>query len=85
MAYGLEFSEEAVIQLERIDKTTTKRILKKIESVMSDPQNFFKRLSGRPEYKLRVGAYRIIADIDDSEKKVFIRTVGNRKNIYGKL
>lgn len=85
MAYSLEYSAEAVLQLEKIDRTIAKRILKKIDTAINNPHNFFKQLTGRPEYKLRVGDYRVIADIDEPAKRILIRTVGHRKNIYEKL
>ncbi|MDE1860772.1 MAG: type II toxin-antitoxin system RelE/ParE family toxin [Candidatus Micrarchaeota archaeon] len=85
MAYSLDYSAEAVIQLEKIDKSIAKRILKKIDMSVSNPHHFFRQLSGRPEYKLRVGDYRIIADINGASKKMFIRTVGHRKNIYYRI
>ncbi|MDE1851117.1 MAG: type II toxin-antitoxin system RelE/ParE family toxin [Candidatus Micrarchaeota archaeon] len=85
MAYSLEYSAEAVMQLEKIDKSIAKRILKKLDGTVGNPNNFFRQLTGRPEYKLRVGDYRIIANIDDQNKKILIRTLGHRKNIYAKI
>lgn len=85
MAYGLYYSAEAVMQLEKADKTVAKRILKKIDAATNNPYRFFRQLTGRPEYKLRVGDYRVIADIDEQTKKILIRAVGHRKNIYDKV
>ena len=85
LTYSLEYSAEAVMQLERLDRSIAKRILKKLDSTMNNPHNFFEQLTGRPEYKLRVGDYRIIANIEDSSKKILIRTIGHRKNIYDKI
>ena len=84
MTYDLEYSVEAVMQLEKLDKQIAKRILKKLETTIDDPHNFFSQLTGRPEYKLRAGDYRVIADIGDKNKKIFVRTLGHRKNIYDK-
>lgn len=73
------------MQLEKVDKAIAKRILKKLDGTVNNPHNFFRQLTGRPEYKLRVGDYGIIADIDDPAKKVLVRTIGHRKNIYDKI
>lgn len=73
------------MQLEKLDKSMVKRILHKIDASLNNPHTFFKQLTGRPEHKLRVGNYRVIADIDEQSKKVLIRTVGHRKNIYEKI
>ncbi len=82
MDFKVEYSAEAVMQLERLEKTIAKRIIKKIERSQTDPHKFFKMLSGRTEYKLRVGNYRVIADIDDKKQHILIRSAGHRRNIY---
>ena len=85
MGYRVDYSTESILQLDRLDKQLAKRIIIKIESSANDPHLFFKRLTGRPEYKLRVGDYRVIVDINDSTKAILVRTVGHRKNIYEKI
>ncbi len=61
-----------------------RRIIKKVETTLDNPHLFFKRLTGRPEYKLRVGDYRLIADIEETRRTIFIRSVGHRRDIYRK-
>ncbi len=80
--FRIEFSDEAVYQLKKLDNKTASRILEKIEETKKNPLHYFKRLRGREEYKLRVGDYRIIANIMQNDKIIFIRSVGHRKNIY---
>ena len=70
------------MQLERLDKQVAKRIIKKIDSSLDNPRLFFKRLSGRREYKLRVGDYRVIAEVDEEKNAVLIRSLGHRRDIY---
>jgi mRNA interferase RelE/StbE len=84
LTFRLEYSDEAVMQMEKLDKSVAKRILKRVESTVKDPHRFYKRLAGREEYKLRVGDYRVIADIDEKDKKIFIMTLGHRSSIYDK-
>jgi mRNA interferase RelE/StbE len=79
------YSEEAVARLKALDKATAKRIIRKITGSRANPHLGFKRLAGRPEYKLRIGDYRVIADIDESKKVILVRTLGHRKNIYDNL
>ncbi len=83
-AYTLEYSSESFSQLRGLDKQIANRIIKKLERTMESPHMFFKRLTGRPEYKLRVGDYRVIADIDDAKRVIFIRSMGHRKNTYAR-
>jgi len=84
VSFKLEFSEEALSQLKKLDNQTAGRILEKISSSAEDPVHFFERLAGRDEYKLRVGDYRVIARIMQNDKSILVMSVGHRKNIYKK-
>ncbi|MGC8618812.1 MAG: type II toxin-antitoxin system RelE family toxin [Thermoplasmata archaeon] len=80
--FEVEYSEESLFQLRGLGVPVAKRIVQKIESTRSDPHRYFVRLVGRAEYKLRVGDYRIIADIEENRKIIIIRSLGHRRNIY---
>jgi len=83
--YTVIYDEEALQNLEKLEKKIRKRIFEKIISTKENPFLYFERLSGRGEFKLRVGDYRIIADIDEKTKKISILFIDHRKNIYKKL
>jgi mRNA interferase RelE/StbE len=80
--FEIIYDEEAVKFLEKIEKNIRKRIYNKIISTKENPFHYFERLTGRSEWKLRVGDYRIIADINETTKKISILIIGHRKNIY---
>ena len=40
------------------------------------------RLTGRPEYRLRVGDYRVIYEFDREKNVLYLIAVGNRRGIY---
>ncbi len=40
------------------------------------------RLQGRPEFKLRVGDYRVLYEFDVKLGRIYLHDVGNRRNIY---
>ena len=46
------------------------------------PQGF-KKLVGRDGYRIRIGNYRVIYEIFDSELLIDVIAVGHRKDIYG--
>ena len=83
--YEVIFDSEALEFLEKLDKKLAIRIWDKIMSTKSDPHHFFERLVRRKDYKLRIGDYRAIADINDSSKRIEITLVGHRKKIYKKI
>jgi len=82
MNYNIIFDEEAIAFLENLQPDLKEQIFKKILSTKEKPHHFFERLSGRKDYKLRVGDYRVIADIDESNKTIQITLIGHRKNVY---
>jgi mRNA interferase RelE/StbE len=83
--YTVIYDEEALQNLEKLEKKTRKRIFEKITSTKENPFHYFERLAGRSEYKLRAGNYRIIAEIDEKTKRISILFVDHRKNVYKKL
>lgn len=80
--YEIIFDEKAIDNLEKLRNPIKKRIFNKITSTKENPFHYFESLVGRNEYKLRVGDYRVIADIDQNKKMINILFVGHRKNIY---
>jgi len=83
--YKVIFDEKAIEFLEKCPKDIKCRIYNKIISTNENPFHYFIRLEGRSEYKLRVGDYRVIADIDQSEIKILVLFIDHRKNIYKKI
>jgi len=81
--YELTFDEKAIDFLNSLPKEIKERIFTKILKTKEYPLRFFERLSGRADFKLRVGDYRVIADIE--QKKINVRFIGHRKNIYKKI
>jgi mRNA-degrading endonuclease RelE of RelBE toxin-antitoxin system len=41
-----------------------------------------KRLESRPEFKLRVGDYRVLYEFDVKHGRIYLHYVGNRRDIY---
>lgn len=83
--YEIIFDEEVINFLNKLPVEIKERIFNKIISAKENPLHYFERLVGRTEYKLRVGDYRIIAEIDQSQERINIVVVGHRKNIYKNL
>lgn len=84
MAFRLIFSEEALRELRKLDNADAKRIVGRLKEASGNPIHYFERLSGREEYKLRIGDYRAIANIVHENSSILVRSIGHRKNIYEK-
>jgi len=76
------FDNKTIESLNKLPETIKKRIYKKIIATKEKPLHFFERLKNRKEYKLRIGNYRVIADIN--HKRIAVLLIGHRKNIYKK-
>ena len=83
--YELIFDVRAIEFLEKAERLLAQRIWNKIQSTKENPHHFFERLEGRTDYKLRIGDYRVIAEINDSNRRIEITLIGHRKNIYKNL
>lgn len=85
MKYNIELAQEAVADVDELfyaDKKLLARILKKIESLADNPREG-KALTGnhKGEFSLRVGAYRIVYELNTSGHTIFILTIKHRKHV----
>ena len=66
-----------------LSKSTQKtRITEKLKQLKTNPNKAGKRLKPSEYYKLRIGDYRAIYEIDQTKKQVIILYIGHRKNVY---
>jgi mRNA interferase RelE/StbE len=84
MVYTINFSKQSLKELEKINEPFYSNIKKAIIALSENPRpNGYKKLKGRnSSYRIRVGDYRIIYDIFDTDLVIDIITLGNRKDIY---
>jgi mRNA interferase RelE/StbE len=71
-------------QLDKLERDIQERIINTLERIRIRPYHFVVRLVGIEGYKLKVGKYRVILDIDDDKLIVLVVEIGHRKNIYKK-
>ncbi|MEK6945454.1 MAG: type II toxin-antitoxin system RelE/ParE family toxin [Nanoarchaeota archaeon] len=81
MMYQIIWDEKAQEQLLKLDSTLSKRISKKVLELSENPfSKDVKKLKGIFGYRLRVGDYRVIFDVE--KDVILILKIGHRKNIY---
>ena len=79
--YNIEWKEHALQNLEKLENSIAKRIIKKVEELSKNPfSKDIKKLKGGNDFRLRVGDYRVIFSIE--QNTIQILKVGHRKNIY---
>jgi len=61
-----------------------KRIISALARIRIRPEAYVSKLAGDPGYKLRIGDYRVILDIDKNRLIILVIKIGHRRNIYKK-
>ena len=84
MTYDIYFSDISLKQLKKIEKGDQERIIKALERIRIRPEAHITKLISDPGYRLRVGNYRVILDIDKNKLIILILKIGHRKKIYKK-
>ena len=80
--YELKFDEKAIDFLNKLEREYKERIWDKLQQCKLNPFHFLEHLEDINGFKLRVGEYRIIVDVDRTNKILHILKIGHRKNIY---
>lgn len=81
MIYEVQYKPQAVTDLARIPTRVRSRILDKIEGLMTDLRGDVKRLANfTPEYRLRVGVYRVLFKLDG--KTIIVYRIRHRREAY---
>ena len=77
------FSREFDAALARLPSAVQTLVLEKIAAVGLQLDRFpHYRMTGRDEYRLRIGDYRVIYDFDRTQNLIDLITLGHRREIY---
>ena len=74
MYYRIVWSIQASKQLERLDRSVAKRIHEKVGQLHQNPERHVEKLVRYPYYRLRVGDYGVILDIQNEMVRILIFT-----------
>ena len=82
--YTVTFARSARRELEALDQSIILRILPKIESLAIVPRpHGARKLSGEKVlWRIRIGDYRVIYSILDTERRIDITAVRHRREAY---
>ena len=81
MTFHVEFKPRALRDLKGVGSDTAHRILRKIETMQDGLAGDVRRLmSFTPEYRLRVGDYRVLFEIE--RDRIIIYRVRHRRTAY---
>jgi len=86
LAWTIEFERHAVQQLRKLDRPVARKITNYLAEVArsDQPRGRGKALTGTLSglWRYRIGDYRVIADINDTDLVIVAIEVGHRSGIY---
>lgn len=83
MSYSLTIKKNASKALSKLPQEDYENVRDAIRSLAQTPRpTGCKKLTGREGWRIRIGTYRVIYQIDDSLKNITILSVGHRKDVY---
>ena len=87
MAWRIEIDPAAQRELDKLDQSVARRVLKFLDQrlrQLDDPRKIGERLHGTLSefWKYRVGDYRLICSLEDDRLVVLLLRVGHRREGY---
>ncbi|MDG6249474.1 type II toxin-antitoxin system RelE/ParE family toxin [Methanocalculus sp.] len=85
MTFEIHYSKAADRDLSKLPNEVIKKIVYAIGDIREDPFAHIQKMKGAknpPQYKFRVGEYRVILLLDQSEKVLLVDGIGHRSTIY---
>ncbi|HPO19135.1 MAG TPA: type II toxin-antitoxin system RelE/ParE family toxin [Rubrivivax sp.] len=82
--YAIDYTRDAVHALARMPRNLRQRVVSKIENLARDPFGAanVKQLVGQPGYRLRVGDWRVIYDVEQGRLLVRVLRIAPRGGAY---
>jgi len=84
MVWQVLWSEKSVKQLGKLEKKTAQKIYDSVLDCTEDPFRVVIRLTNSTFYRLRVGNYRVILDLQQNKMIIFVVETDHRGKIYKK-
>lgn len=84
MTWQVIWSEKSVKQLEKIDTKNAQKIYDSVLDCVDDPFKVVLKLTNSSFYRLRVGDYRVILDLQQGKMIIFVVETDHRGKIYKK-
>jgi mRNA interferase RelE/StbE len=84
MSYQIEFSKRAAKQFKALTLDIQQRLQPKIDALGEEPRpSGVVKLEGEDElYRIRIGDYRVVYQIQDQILQVLVLRVGHRRAVY---
>jgi mRNA interferase RelE/StbE len=86
-SYSVRFKPSVQRDLRNLPKGIVSRVVSRIESLRENPfpPGFAKLASTEKMYRLRIGAYRIVYEVDSKAGTVIVHYVRHRREVYRRI
>ena len=87
MPYVITVLPSAARAIASLPQDDQRRVVRKIDGLADDPRPAQAKLLASKErlWRLRVGDYRIIYQVDDGKKRILIVAIGHRRDVYRRI
>ena len=82
MSYEIQWYPKARKNFERLPRELQERVSKKLDEVSEEPFRYLGHFAHEDFYKLRIGDYRVLIDVDFENKILHLRVFDHRGSIY---
>ena len=82
MTWSVLWSSRSVRQLKKLDKKQVRRIRDSVLEITDNPFVAVRKLYDSSFFRMRVGNYRIIMDLQQGKMIIFVVEVDHRRRIY---
>ncbi len=83
--FKIIYAKSVFKDLKKIDRKNLKKIKEGVEELMNFPDiSQIKHLKNHPlaDYRLRIGNYRVLFNVNWEKKEIYILKIGHRREVY---
>jgi mRNA interferase RelE/StbE len=83
MSYSVAFKPSAEKELRKLRRDMIPAVVAAIRALGDEPRpHGCVKLSASQSWRIRIGDYRVIYDIDDGNQKIEVLHIGHRRDVY---
>lgn len=83
--YQVVYTKQAARALQKMPRNLASQVRQKLDRLAKDPyaaNNNVKKLQDRPGYRLRVGDWRVIYELEDDVLRILVLKIAPRGEVY---
>jgi mRNA interferase RelE/StbE len=82
LSFGVFLHPKAARFLKRAEPSVRRRIREDLTGLVESPEEKGERLMHSPFWRIRIGDYRVIYEIDREHSRVIVLFIGHRRDVY---